>query len=184
MGNSQSDEGIIKVRSEIQLRDGSGHIVSEDDDDEVMVALASTPSVPPLITQPSLEEIDSLFDAAPILEDPSEEEVKIPPELKSFDSFTVMRMQVAWQTHVRNASRRAAAQQTKLQDKLCQCDKRATNTLTTMQEHTLIITDFVALLPHINTMVTDVRYTRVRLQLITEAAQKLEKVMDAIEKHH
>ena len=180
MGNSQSgssDNGIVYVRSETPLRDGSGREVTADEDDEVMVALSSAPTIIPLLNRSlPLEEIDSFFDI-PVVD-------AKPLDLPGFDSFTVMRIQTAWQSHVQHSSRKAADKQSKLQDKLFECDRRAAKTLRSMQEHTLRITNFTGLLPEISTLTTDLRNTRLRIELIAEAAHRLDKAMKVIEKKH
>ena len=169
MGNKESHEEIVQVRSVSPLRDASGRIVGADEDDEVMVALSSTPAIEPLLIQSvSFDELESLFDTtAPEKSRPNIIERQ---EIARFDPLTVMRLQTAWQTHVRNSAIDCSEQQERMRDKLFECDRRAAKTLRIMQDHTLIVTDLVALLPHVSLMIKGCRDAHVRIQMLMEAA--------------
>ena len=189
-GGRASEDAVLKVRAcAPALRDGSGHVVDASADDEVTVALASTPFFAPLRDRgASLEETEPLYGvprAVPGAGTPAraaaraaETEVVV---LARFDATAVLRLLAAWQAHAGRCASRAAAQQDALAARVLACDERAGAVLAQQQTHAALVARAVAALARVPAMRRETRSVGVRAEYARAAAQRVEHALAAVE---
>lgn len=164
-GWSRQSDGtaVLQVRGgATPLRDGSGHVVDANADDEVMVALASAPTFSPL---------------RPRGADPATTTVVV----ARIDAGAVLRLLAVWQAHAGRRAVAAAAQQDALAARVLACDERANAVLAQQQRHTAIVVQAVAELAHVAALRRTTRSIAVRAEFATAAAHRVAHALDAIE---
>ena len=154
------------------VRDASGHAVDEDEDDEVMAALHSTPRLVELGGDAHRKR-----SVKQLLRKASEQETGD----ARYDAMTAMRLLVMWQTHLKGCAQEAAAQQTALEERLLRCDEHANATLYAMQGHTMLVTEFVEQLPELRELAKAAETTALRVAYATDAAHRLDAALRAVE---
>lgn len=171
------------------LRDGSGHVVDASADDEVAVALASTPFFAPLRERgASLEETEPLYGvprAVPGAGTPARAAARAAETeavvLARLDAGAVLRLLAAWQAHAGRGAGRAAAQQDALAARVLALDERAAAVLAQAQQHAALVARAVAALAHVAALRRETRSVAVRAEFARAAAHRVEHALAAVE---